>query len=959
MRHRQGITHLLFQEGAVVRASLVVVFSTFFLLAGCPAESPGNGGANGAGNGGGVAQPDAGTLGSDGGSPTDSGSADDSGIPADAGVAAGVDAQASTLSADPTTGMEANGVDQSILTISVVDTNGNPMANANVVLSSEPSVGLALTQPFPTDSNGVTVAYISATIPSAYVISAAVGPDGSAITLNSTITLEFSTCVSKERMYQDLQGPVFSQCIGCHNAYGRAAEFQAYTLRFPDDPDAPVENVATLSTLTFPFLTDSGENMPFLIAKPTGGTDHFGGVVLQAGDPAIDQLHAFVQRLDDDTVCPEEEPVDMLSAVEFMNATATLRKATFALTGRFPDAAEMDAFSGGEGDLPDAIDALMTEDGFYDRIMELYNDILLTDEALPGARALNRLNATDFPDRFYFRPCDEVSGSQCCPSGSCCKDDPGNSAEFCAGGKSWSNESVGKEPLQLIRHIVENDRPFTEILTADYIMVNPYSARVYGAAASFDGDQGNDRYEYVEGSLSPSANNGLAAAPPYAGLLTSQIFLRRYPTTRTNVNRHRARNVYSKFLGVDIMSFLQLVIDQTEDRGEDPFMDARTCSACHAALDPVAGTFKNYRNGARYDPFNWYDDMRMPGFNGEAMTQDDDNSSLAWLGGKLVEDTRFSLAIVQQVYTLVTGHVPVAVPTESVRSDFQAQYLAHEEQTAYLEEVRQRFVASNHNLKSLVKDIVLGPYFRAGRLTGTVDPLVEEALTIAGVGMGRVLTPEQLNRKINDVLGYPYKANGANSGTTLLLNTSRYQLLLGGIDSDVTTVRFREPYPIMSNIARRMANELACLVVPQDFSIRDRNSRRLFRHVEITTVPEDENGAALNLAQTNIREDLKALHLALLGESVDDGNPALEESFDLFTEVWRDGKARVDAETEPDNLRYRCRALKDFYSGVDHDAEETDGPNARIVINHDPQYAVRAWMAVTAYLLSDYLFLFE
>ena len=34
--------------------------------------------------------------------------------------------------------------------------------------------------------------------------------------------------------------------------------------------------------------------------------------------------------------------------------------------------------------------------------------------------------------------------------------------------------------MKLIEHIVRNDRPFTEIVTADYIMVTPYTARGYG-----------------------------------------------------------------------------------------------------------------------------------------------------------------------------------------------------------------------------------------------------------------------------------------------------------------------------------------------------------------------------------------------------------------------------------------------------------------------------------------------
>ena len=39
-------------------------------------------------------------------------------------------------------------------------------------------------------------------------------------------------------------------------------------------------------------------------------------------------------------------------------------------------------------------------------------------------------------------------------------------------------EAMRREPLELVAHIVRNDRPFTEIVTADYIMVSPYFARI-------------------------------------------------------------------------------------------------------------------------------------------------------------------------------------------------------------------------------------------------------------------------------------------------------------------------------------------------------------------------------------------------------------------------------------------------------------------------------------------------
>ena len=38
-----------------------------------------------------------------------------------------------------------------------------------------------------------------------------------------------------------------------------------------------------------------------------------------------------------------------------------------------------------------------------------------------------------------------------------------------------STERAGR-PLELIAHVVENDLPYTEILTADYVMANPWAA---------------------------------------------------------------------------------------------------------------------------------------------------------------------------------------------------------------------------------------------------------------------------------------------------------------------------------------------------------------------------------------------------------------------------------------------------------------------------------------------------
>ena len=55
-----------------------------------------------------------------------------------------------------------------------------------------------------------------------------------------------------------------------------------------------------------------------------------------------------------------------------------------------------------------------------------------------------------------------------------------------AGGGSAVHYGFARAPLELIAHVVENDLPYTEVLTADYIMANPMASKAYGASTQFD-----------------------------------------------------------------------------------------------------------------------------------------------------------------------------------------------------------------------------------------------------------------------------------------------------------------------------------------------------------------------------------------------------------------------------------------------------------------------------------------
>ena len=178
-----------------------------------------------------------------------------------------------------------------------------------------------------------------------------------------------------------------------------------------------------------------------------------------------------------------------------------------------------------------------------------------------------------------------------------------------------------RAPLELIAHVVENDRPYTEILTADYIMANPWAAAAYGASEDFDhpqalanefeptrfvtyyrkGDGYESEYDPVLGATQVFDPGPLITDYPHAGILNTMAFLKRYPTTATNRNRARSRWTYYHFLGLDI--------EKSASRTTDPVALADTnnptlrnpaCTVCHRILDPVAGAFQNYGDEGEY-----------------------------------------------------------------------------------------------------------------------------------------------------------------------------------------------------------------------------------------------------------------------------------------------------------------------------------------------------------------------
>lgn len=739
-------------------------------------------------------------------------------------------------------------------------------------------------------------------------------------------TAQTGECLSSQQYFAEkVWIPVLSKvCMKCHSPDGLAAQKNADLLLLPSGyPGFMDSNLAIMSSLARTEFDD----VSVLLRKPIGEMNHGGAAVLSKDSPEYAALEEFVRRVKQGDSCQVAPTAHTFEDVQMLDPPGTLRKASLNLLGQLPAPEQLQALQGASDDaLSTAIDELFTQDAFYVRLKEIYNDRFLTDRFMGyNGYAINLLNDKMFPqavDDTYDLISEEERGK--------------------------INRAVAREPLELVAHVVKNDRPFTEVLTAKYTLVNPYSAKMYNSGAAFM-DATNEN-EWVESQIMYFDDAGALLPYPTAGVLTSPMFLNRFETTPTNRNRHRARVVFDLFLATDILAIGDRPLDPVASaRFANPTREDPSCNACHKVIDPVAGAFQKFDDydQERYRPDReWHAEMFPPGYGSDEMTIDQYPYALNWLGDRIAQDPRFVRATVQQIFTALTGQKPLAYPSNPEAKDFSSQLKAWEAEDQFFRSAGEAFVGADasYNLKRVFKAVILSPYFRAANATAKLS--AERAVELAAIGTGLMETPEVLSRKITAVVGFPW-SRGYDKREWL---QSDYEILYGGIDSDTVVDRLRAPNGVMASVQWRMASEVSCASTAWDFS-RPTNERKLFPFVSPTDVPEDAMGVANAGAEALIRQNLQYLHQRILGESLAVDDPELSRTYQLFIDTWNEGRANVKAKTENESLTYACRARVNPYTGVDL----ADGEK----LEKDANYAVRAWSAVVTYLLADYKFLYE
>jgi hypothetical protein len=775
-------------------------------------------------------------------------------------------------------------------------------------------------------------------------------------------------CFSAEQSFAwEMYGSVFSRCIGCHNSFGLARQAGvALRLTFPGEPDFAAKNVALLTGYASTKVDANGESLPVLLAKPTAKIAHVGGEVLKPDGPEAKLLASFVEKLVKPPTCKETPPDEAevaLTSVTLATPKQTYARAKFMLTGQVATPEELDGLNNDEPMLDTQLDQLMQSDAFLGRAQEMFSDWLLTDTYSSLVRGDDLFpQLRDYPQRTFFQPlCTADRTNRCCDATTsvCCATTDSDQTHCGDAVNDLATDAIAHEPLELVKYIVKNDLPLTELVTANYGMANPYSAMVYGMSPAqrdsmFDKDPANDATEFKPFQLQPTPQNNLRitgdAGYPHAGILSMPVVLVRFPSSTSNQERTRgARLILERFLGVPVMKLSDF---STATLPPDADLELATqeyaaCTVCHAAIDPIAGHFRNFGSSGQFRASTrtkLADHLPEPEFLGQKMPAGAD--PLRWLGTQVAQHERFGLGVLAPVLADLIGTEVVTVPSDITAEDYQVRYLAFRMQQIEVQRLRREFSGPGAlRLKPLVKAIVKGPFFRAVGAK-TDDAIARDALALAGVGPGAMLTPEQLARKVEQTSGITFRSGMSPTGRDMLRSFRDYRLMFGGTDWDTTPQRYREPNAMAVRIAMRMANELACASVPQDFSITDPAQRTMFRATDLTTTPESGG-------EPQIRQDIRRLHQLVLGEDLAEGDPELEATYQLWrqshdalkTTTGSTGANRGGAATAKQT---KCRATTSFTADMAAYPNDTHR-----VVDTDPNATVRPWIAVLAYLFSD------
>lgn len=405
-------------------------------------------------------------------------------------------------------------------------------------------------------------------------------------------------------------------------------------------------------------------------------------------------------------------------------------------------------------------------------------------------------------------------------------------------------DSIGDEPLQLLSYILENDLPYSYMVTSPHTMADPYLAAMW----NLERDEG-------EGWQPATWRDGR----PAAGLLSMTTIWQRYPSMGGNANRHRA-NAISKMLLCDDYLSRPIVLDRaavdllTVDP-ENAIATTPSCQSCHASLDPLSANlfgFFHYDavdtlDGAiTYLPENeqgWREYAgKEPGFYGRP------TANLVELGAALAADPRFADCAVKTVWE---GFAQRPY-TDADWEEFQA--------------LREVYDDAGGRLTPVVRAIVTSEAFKAG---ATTDADLDERLATV-----RLVSPVQLADSVAAITGYRWTFDGREG---LAGNDLGLPVLAGGIDSRYVVLRSYTPSLGMAFVQERLAQAAARHVAEHDLAEGRVEDAILLKYVTAADTPASNPEA--------FDAQIRHLYLAITGEPLADDATEPAELAAMWTEL--------------------------------------------------------------------------
>jgi hypothetical protein len=518
-----------------------------------------------------------------------------------------------------------------------------------------------------------------------------------------------------------------------------------------------------------------------ILMKPTNLLPHGGGQQISPGSDRHDDLIEWVDRVIAGTHCDADSDVALVP----LASNELLTRASMDLRGKRPTLAELDAVGANPNTYATLVEQYLHSPEFLERVKDIYDDAFLV-----------RREDNDDADR----------------------------AETAA---------LYAEALELIAYIVANNRPFSEIGTANYTVANEIfqqnTERMPFPMEPVTGTAWQPTH-YLDGRV-------------HAGVLSTSAFYEVWGTNNTNKNRGRANR----------WSIIFHCYNFLDTRDEDAVLNAVTarqdCVACHKTLDPIASFLFPYDNADGLESNDGNDffqedrldrwrtaNRRPPALYGVPGTD------LRDLGRLLTENERFAQCQTNRAFEMLFLRAPETNDELTTANDIALRWKTED----------------NSNFRALVRRWLLSDVYRGRPADG-------------GAAWIRRASPERLETLVQDLTGFLWTREADDPMLPPVpLLTSReagFKIILGGIDGETVTKRSYSFNASVALVQRKVAALAAAYVVENDLTLPD-GQRKLLNGVTGTEDP-DLHDAALRTLVARIARRLYGQRFDINSDQID------------------------------------------------------------------------------------------